>query len=124
MAEKKKAAKATKAAKTTKKAAAPKAESKTAAKKKKVLKVVKDKKKLIGNFATHDKDTGSAQVQVAILTNRINALQSHLKDHPKDNHSRKGLLAMVGKRRKHLDYLKKKKEDAYDALIAELGLRR
>ena len=126
----KKAAKATEKAtkpvkeKKAKKDAAPKAESKTAAKKKRVVKIIKDKKKIIVTHATHDKDTGSAQVQVAILTNRINSLQSHLKDHPKDNHSRKGLLAMVGKRRKHLDYLKKKKEDEYEKLIADLGLRR
>lgn len=115
-----------KAEKTTKKAAPKKAAAKKAPAKakKKAVKVVKDKKTVIDGYATHDKDTGSAQVQVAILTNRINSLQSHLKDHPKDTHSRKGLLGMVGKRRKHLDYLKGKKPEAYEKLIADLGLRR
>lgn len=84
----------------------------------------KDKKKVIQTFAMHEKDTGSAPVQVAILTSRIDALQSHLKDHPKDNHSRKGLLQMVGKRRKHLDYLKDRKPDEYEKLIKDLGLRK
>lgn len=83
-----------------------------------------DKKKVIQTFAMHEKDTGSAPVQVAILTSRIDALQAHLKDHPKDNHSRKGLLQMVGKRRKHLDYLKDRKPDEYEKLIKDLGLRK
>ena len=86
--------------------------------------IAKSKKKIIQAFAIHEKDTGSAQVQVAILTNRIDALQSHLKDHPKDNHSRKGLLAMVGKRRKHLDYLKDRHPVEYEKLIKDLGLRK
>lgn len=84
----------------------------------------KDKKKVIQTFAMHEKDTGSAQVQVAILTSRIDALQAHLKDHPKDNHSRKGLLQMVGKRRKHLDYLRDRKPEEYEKLIKDLGLRK
>ena len=116
-----------KTAKKTTKAASKKAASKTKATekvKKKAVKVVKNKKVIIDDFATHGKDTGSAQVQIAILTHRINSLQSHLKDHPKDSHSRKGLLGMVGKRRKHLDYLKSKKIEAYESLIKELGLRR
>ncbi len=69
-------------------------------------------------------DTGSPEVQVAILTSRINTLQGHFKDHHKDNHSRRGLLMMVNKRRSLLDYLKKKDVDRYNALIAKLGLRK
>lgn len=86
--------------------------------------IIQEKKKIIETFAVHAKDTGSAQVQIAILTSRIDSLQSHLKDHSKDNHSRKGLLAMVGKRRKHLDYLKNRKPDEYEKVIKDLGLRR
>ncbi len=82
------------------------------------------KKAVIQKHALHQKDTGSAQVQVAILTHRINSLQGHLKDHPNDLHSKKGLLTMVGKRRKHLDYLKSKKIEVYNELIEELGLRK
>jgi small subunit ribosomal protein S15 len=69
-------------------------------------------------------DTGSPEVQVAILTDRINTLTSHFKDHHKDNHSRRGLLMMVNKRRSLLDYLKKKDETRYTDLIAKLGLRK
>jgi len=69
-------------------------------------------------------DTGSPEVQVAILTSRINTLQSHFKDHHKDNHSRRGLLTMVNKRRSLLSYLKRKDVDRYNALIAKLGLRK
>ena len=69
-------------------------------------------------------DTGSPEVQVAILTERINTLQGHFKDHHKDNHSRRGLLMMVNKRRSMLDYLKKKDVERYNALIAKLGLRK
>ena len=69
-------------------------------------------------------DTGSPEVQVAILTSRINTLQGHFKDHHKDNHSRRGLLTMVNKRRSLLDYLKRKDVDRYNALIAKLGLRK
>ncbi|MDZ4244601.1 MAG: 30S ribosomal protein S15 [Candidatus Gracilibacteria bacterium] len=86
--------------------------------------IIQEKKKIIETFAVHAKDTGSAQVQIAILTSRIDSLQSHLKGHPKDNHSRKGLLAMVGKRRKHLDYLKNRKADDYEKVIKDLGLRK
>ena len=69
-------------------------------------------------------DTGSPEVQVAILTSRINTLQGHFKDHHKDNHSRRGLLMMVNKRRSLLDYLKSRDVERYNALIAKLGLRK
>ncbi|MFZ1367845.1 MAG: 30S ribosomal protein S15, partial [Sphingorhabdus sp.] len=69
-------------------------------------------------------DTGSPEVQVAILTDRINTLTAHFKDHHKDNHSRRGLLQMVNKRRSLLDYLKRKDVARYNALIAKLGLRK
>jgi len=82
------------------------------------------KKKIIAQFASHDGDTGSAQVQIAILTERINELTEHLKEHKKDNHSRRGLLMMVGKRRKLLNYLKNSKVEAYDTIIESLGLRK
>jgi small subunit ribosomal protein S15 len=83
-----------------------------------------EKKKVITKHAKHDKDTGSAQVQIAILTERINELTDHLKEHKKDNHSRRGLLAMVGKRRKLLNYLKSKNADSYQDLIKTLDLRK
>ena len=73
---------------------------------------------------THENDTGSPEVQVAILTARIQQLTEHLKIHKHDNHSRRGLLKMVGKRRKLLDYLAKKDIDRYRALIAKLGIRK
>ena len=79
---------------------------------------------LIKEYATKEGDTGSPEVQVAILTSRINTLQGHFKDHHKDNHSRRGLLMMVNKRRSLLDYLRKKDEGRYQALIAKLGLRK
>ena len=82
------------------------------------------KKKVISKHAKHEKDTGSAQVQIAILTERINELTDHLKEHKKDNHSRRGLLAMVGKRRKLLNYLKSKNADSYQDLIKTLDLRK
>lgn len=82
------------------------------------------KLKVITKFAKHDKDTGSAQVQVAILTKRINELTEHLKEHKKDNHSRRGLLLMVGKRRKLLNYLKNSKPEVYDEVIKGLELRK
>ena len=69
-------------------------------------------------------DTGSPEVQVAILTSRINTLQGHFKTHAKDNHSRRGLLTMVNKRRSLLDYLKRKDVDRYNAIIQKLGLRK
>ncbi len=82
------------------------------------------KAELIKKFARAKNDTGSPEVQVAILTERIVNLTEHFKTNKKDNHSRRGLLAMVSLRRKLLDYLKSKDEGRYQALIKELGLRR
>ena len=78
----------------------------------------------IAKFRKHDTDTGSPEVQIALLTDRINHLTEHLKVHKKDNHSRRGLLKMVGKRRKMLDYLAKKDIERYRAIIAKLGIRK
>jgi small subunit ribosomal protein S15 len=82
------------------------------------------KSEVINEFATHVGDTGSPEVQVAILTERITNLTEHLETHKKDFHSRRGLLIMVGQRRRMLDYLKRKEKSRYDALIQRLGLRR
>ena len=82
------------------------------------------KAELIKEFATKDGDTGSPEVQVAILTERIRNLTDHFKGHHKDNHSRRGLLMMVNKRRNLLAYLKKKDVERYNALIQKLGLRK
>ncbi|MDH3335760.1 MAG: 30S ribosomal protein S15 [Rhodospirillaceae bacterium] len=82
------------------------------------------KQQLIGEYATTTGDTGSPEVQVAILSERINNLTEHLKTHHKDHHSRRGLLIMVGQRRRLLDYLKKKEAKRYEDLIKRLGLRR
>ncbi|MDX2221875.1 MAG: 30S ribosomal protein S15 [Rhodospirillaceae bacterium] len=82
------------------------------------------KQALISEFATAKGDTGSPEVQVAILSERIKNLTEHLKGHNKDNHSRRGLLVMVGQRRRMLDYLKSVSEPRYDSLINRLGLRR
>ena len=82
------------------------------------------KAEVIKDNARADNDTGSPEVQVAILTTRINQLTDHFKAHAKDNHSRRGLLMMVNKRRSLLDYLKRKDVDRYNALIAKLGLRK
>tara|TARA_B100001964_G_scaffold11271_1_gene11986 strand:+ start:861 stop:1130 length:270 start_codon:yes stop_codon:yes gene_type:complete len=79
---------------------------------------------LLKEYATKDGDTGSPEVQVAILSERINNLTDHLKTHKKDFHSRRGLLVMVGQRRRLLDYLKGKKVTRYEDLIKRLGLRR
>lgn len=79
---------------------------------------------VIKEYATQKGDTGSPEVQVAILTNRIEELSQHMRVHKKDFHSRRGLLAMVAKRRKLLDYLKGKDEDRYQKLIKSLGIRR
>jgi small subunit ribosomal protein S15 len=79
---------------------------------------------LIGEYATKPNDTGSPEVQVAILSERIRNLTEHLKTHAKDFHSRRGLLMMVGQRRGLLDYLKRKDSKRYDVLIERLGLRR
>jgi small subunit ribosomal protein S15 len=82
------------------------------------------KRTLIGEYATHEGDTGSPEVQVAILTERITGLTEHLKAHQKDFASRRGLLMMVGQRRRLLDYLRKSNEGRYQQLIERLGLRR
>ena len=82
------------------------------------------KDEIIKDYATHEGDTGSPEVQVAILTERILNLTDHLKTHKKDFHSRRGLLVMVGQRRRLLDYLKRKDQARYEALIKRLGLRR
>ena len=82
------------------------------------------KAEVIKTYATKAGDTGSPEVQVAILSERIKSLTEHLKGHTKDNHSRRGLLVMVGKRRRMLDYLKSKSTDRYESLITRLGLRR
>ena len=84
---------------------------------------LENKSGLIEKFSTHSGDTGSPEVQVAILTARIGSLGEHLTVHTKDFHSRRGLLAMVSKRRRLLNYLKKKSEERYLKLIKELGLR-
>lgn len=82
------------------------------------------KQALVGEYATNAKDTGSPEVQVAILSERIGNLTEHLKTHDHDFHSRRGLIMMVSKRRRLLDYLKTKDEDRYQKLIERLGLRR
>ena len=82
------------------------------------------KKELLTEFATAQGDTGSPEVQVAILSERIKNLTEHFKDHKKDNHSRRGLLKLVSQRRRLLDYLKSREEARYQALIDKLGLRR
>jgi len=79
---------------------------------------------LINNFRLHDKDVGSSEVQIALLTSRINGLSTHLQSAPKDLGSRRGLISMVAKRRKLLNYLKKKQPEKYQALIEKLGLRK
>ena len=82
------------------------------------------KKEIIDRFKLHDKDTGSTEVQVALLSNRITYLTDHFKTHKKDHHSRRGLLKLVGQRRRLLNYLKKTDVDRYKQIIAELGLRK
>jgi small subunit ribosomal protein S15 len=82
------------------------------------------KQEIISKFGRNDQDTGSSEVQVALLTYRINHLTEHLKVHKKDHHSRRGLLKMVGQRRGLLEYIKNKDIEAYRNLIKELGLRR
>jgi small subunit ribosomal protein S15 len=82
------------------------------------------KTKIIDEFKTHEKDTGSAEVQAAILTEQIKKLTDHLKKHNKDNHSRYGLLKMVAKRKKFLDYLSKENETRYKSLLKKLDLKK
>lgn len=82
------------------------------------------KTELVGKYRIHDKDTGSPEVQVALLTARINELTEHLKTHQKDHHSRRGLLKLVGQRRRLLDYLRTADGERYKKLIDELGIRK
>ena len=87
--------------------------------------IEKEKKQsIIEEYKTHDADTGSTEVQVAVLTARIRELTAHMKEHKKDFHSRRGMQMMIGKRRRLLDYLAKKDIERYRALIAKLGLRK
>lgn len=87
--------------------------------------LVKEKKtEILGEFRQHEGDTGSPEVQVALLTARINQLTEHLKEHKKDHHSRRGLLMMVGQRRRLLNYLSNKDINRYREIVAKLGLRR
>ncbi len=85
---------------------------------------VEDKREIVQKFGKSENDTGSAEVQVALLTRRINELTEHLRGHKKDHHSRRGLLMLVGQRRRLLKYLQAKDLDRYRGLIQELGLRR
>ena len=83
-----------------------------------------DKTAIMEKYHVHAKDTGSPEVQIALLTNRINQLVEHLKGHKHDNHSRRGLLKMVGRRRSLLDYLKSKDVERYRGVIQKLGIRK
>lgn len=82
------------------------------------------KKNIIGDYHRHKEDTGSPEVQIALLTERINSLTAHLKNNVKDNHSRYGLIKMVGQRKRHLDYLRETNPEGYQKLIARLDLRK
>ena len=82
------------------------------------------KQNIINEYKQHDKDTGSPEVQIAILSNRIGYLTEHFKTHAKDHHSRRGLLKLVGQRRKLLDYVKSKNKERYDNVIGRLGIRK
>ncbi len=87
--------------------------------------LLKDKKvQIIDSFKAHSRDTGSAEIQVALLTERINSLSGHFKQHKKDHHSRRGLLILVGRRRRLLDYLKKKDVKKYEEVLEKLSLRK
>ena len=83
-----------------------------------------EKKQIVQDYKIHDKDTGSPEVQIAILSERITTLTDHFKAHVKDNHSRRGLLKMVSQRRQLLDYLKRTNEGRYKTIIEKLGIRR
>ncbi|MBI4132759.1 MAG: 30S ribosomal protein S15 [Candidatus Sungbacteria bacterium] len=85
--------------------------------------LTKEKTKLIAKFKAHEKDTGSSEVQIALLSEEIKRLAGHLKKHPKDNHSRRGLLGMVAKRKKLLDYLRVATPPRYAAMAKKLGLK-
>jgi small subunit ribosomal protein S15 len=82
------------------------------------------KNEIVNEYRQHERDTGSPEVQIALLTARINQLTEHLKEHKKDHHSRRGLLMMVGQRRRLLNYLSKKDINRYREVVAKLGLRR
>ena len=86
--------------------------------------IAEDKRELVRKFGKDENDTGAAQVQIALLTSRINHLTDHLREHKHDHHSRRGLLMLVGRRRRFLNYLQKKDLEGYRSLIRELGLRR
>ena len=86
--------------------------------------VTEKKQEIINKFKLHESDTGSPEVQIAILTERITYLTEHFKIHKKDHHSRRGLLKLVGQRRRLLDYVKKKEEARYKSIIEKLGIRR
>ncbi len=86
--------------------------------------IAEERKQIIGAHHRHAKDTGSTQVQVAMLTARINEIAGHLRSHQKDNHSRRGLLMMVGRRNRLLKYLARTDVEGYQKLIAKLGLRK
>ena len=83
-----------------------------------------EKEGLVQDFGRHEGDTGSPEVQIALLTTRINQLTDHLRTHKHDQHSRRGLLKLVGQRRRHLKYLSRKDPDSYRAMLQRLGLRR
>jgi small subunit ribosomal protein S15 len=87
--------------------------------------LVKEQKDIvIADFRVHDVDTGSSEVQIALLSSRINYLTEHFKTHKKDHHSRRGLLKLVGRRRRLLDYLRRQNHERYQRVIARLGIRR
>jgi small subunit ribosomal protein S15 len=86
--------------------------------------VKEQKDPIIVDFRTHDIDTGSSEVQIALLSARINYLTEHFKTHKKDHHSRRGLLKLVGRRRRLLDYLRRQDHERYQGVIARLGIRR
>jgi small subunit ribosomal protein S15 len=85
---------------------------------------IEKKKTLIQQYRVHDGDTGSPEVQIALLTERVNSLTEHFKQHTKDHHSRRGLLMLIGKRRGLIEYLRKKDTERYRAIIEKLGIRR
>jgi len=85
---------------------------------------VKEKSKIIDKLKSHERDTGSARVQIALFTEEISRLSKHLKSHPKDNHSRRGLLKMVAKRKRLLDYLSREDEKTHGEIIKKLGLKK
>ncbi|OLB40772.1 MAG: 30S ribosomal protein S15 [Candidatus Rokubacteria bacterium 13_1_20CM_2_68_19] len=85
---------------------------------------IEKKKTLIQQYRVHDGDTGSPEVQIALLTERVNSLTEHFKQHTKDHHSRRGLLMLIGKRRSLIEYLRKKDTERYRAIIEKLGIRR